>query len=104
MQLSCVHKFLSIASPLVGQLLVPESLWFIARDSLSLASLLFIGVKISFAPVNISVPFERQDMGCDSVKEPAVVSNYHYAADEIEDRFFECPQGIDVEVVGGFVE
>ena len=71
---------------------------------MSFASLLFVGVEVSFAPMDVTVPFKGQDMGSDSVKEPAVVSNYHHATDEVEDRFYECSQGIDIEVVGRFVE
>ena len=39
-----------------------------------------------------------------AIQEPAIVTDDDHAAYEIEDCFLECPQCVDVEVVGGFVQ
>ena len=43
-------------------------------------------------------------MGADAVEEPAVVADDEGDACKFFDGFFEGAQGVDVEVVGGFVE
>ena len=54
--------------------------------------------------MDVAITFEGEDMGCDPVEEPAVVGDYDNASRKIEDGFFEGSQGIDVQVVGRFVE
>ena len=43
-------------------------------------------------------------MGADAVEEPAVVADDNGASGEIVETFFEGPEGVDVDVVGRFVE
>ena len=59
---------------------------------------------VAFEPDHLAVAFERQDVGGDAVQEPAVMGDDHRAAREVHEGFFERAQGIDVEVVGRFVE
>ena len=73
----------------IREFLVSETLRFIGGDSQAFAALLFVSVEVSFAPVDVSIPFEGEDMGCDSVEEPAVVGDHDDAAREIEDGFFK---------------
>ncbi len=47
---------------------------------------------------------QSQDMSRDAVKEPAVVADHHRAAGKVFQCFFQRPQGVHVEVVGGFVQ
>jgi hypothetical protein len=89
---------------LVGELLVSKSLGFVSRDPQSLAALLFVGLKISFAPMDVAIPFKGHDVGGDTVQEPSVVRDHHDASNEVQDGFLECSQRIHVEVVGRFVE
>ena len=50
------------------------------------------------------VAFEDDEVGADAVEEPAVVADDEGDACEFGQGFFEGAQGVDVEVVGGFVE
>src|SRR3546814_7508650 len=50
------------------------------------------------------VALEGEDVGGDAVQEPAVVRDHEGVARELEQRVFERAQGLDVEVVGRFVE
>ena len=70
------------------------------------ASLLvhLVVLEVAFEPLDVAVAFEGQDVGGDAVEEPAVVRDDDRAAGEVEQRLFERAQGVDVEVVGRFVE
>ena len=68
------------------------------------ATLLFIFLKVPFAPVDVPVAFEREDVSCDTVQEPPVVTDHDDPAGIIENCFFECAERIDVEIVGRFVQ
>ncbi len=52
----------------------------------------------------MAVALEGEDMGRDAVEEPAIMADDHGAARVILQRLFQRAQGIDVEIVGGFVE
>ena len=67
-------------------------------------ALFFVGLEVAFAPVDVAVPFEGQDVRGHAVEEPAVVADDDHAAGEVEDRFFQGPQRVDVQVVRRFVE
>ena len=54
--------------------------------------------------MDVAVPFEGQDVRGDAVEEPAIVADDDHAAGEVQDRFFQGPQRVDVEIVGRFVE
>ena len=69
-----------------------------------LATFPFVGLKIAVAPVDVAIPLERQDMRCQTVEKPAVVAHHDRTAGKIGDRLFQCPQRIDVDVVGRFVQ
>ena len=57
-----------------------------------------------FEPDDLAVALEGEHVRGDAVEEPAVVADDHDAAGEVQQRFFERPQRVDVEVVGRFVE
>jgi hypothetical protein len=50
------------------------------------------------------VAFVDDEVGADAVEEPAVVADDEGDACEFGEGFFEGAQGVDVEVVGGFIE
>src|SRR3954463_6383577 len=52
----------------------------------------------------MTVALEGEDMGGEAVEEEAVVADDHGAAGEILQRLLERAQGLDVEIVGRFVE
>ena len=43
-------------------------------------------------------------MGGDTIQKPAVVADHHRTAAEIFQGFFQCPQGVYVQVVGWLVK
>jgi hypothetical protein len=65
---------------------------------------LFVFLVVAFEPAYVSVSFEDEEVGADSIKEEAVVADDHCASAVVHEGFFEETQGADVEVVGGFVE
>ena len=40
----------------------------------------------------------------DTVKEPAIVRDHQHAAGEFEQGVFQCTQGFDIKIVGGFIQ
>ena len=52
----------------------------------------------------ITLPLERQNVRRDAVQKPAVVADDHYAAGKIQDRFFQRPQRVDIQVVSGLIQ
>ncbi len=86
------------------QLLVLKPVRLIRRHAQAFAALVVVGLEIPFAPVDVAVPFERQNVRRQAVEEPAVVAHHHGAADEVGHRFFQRAQRVDVQVVRRFVE
>ena len=79
-------------------------MWLVGLHTYSIAALSFVRLKVSFAPVNVTVTLESQNVRRDSIEEPSIVRDYHDAANEAEDRFLEGSQRIDIQIVGRFVE
>ena len=67
-------------------------------------ALLFVDAVVAFAPNDGSIAFEGEYMCGDAIEEPAVVADDDSAATECFESFFEGAEGIDIEVIGGFVE
>src|SRR5262245_35550204 len=70
------------------QPLVTEPLRLIGRNAEALPALLFVGLKIAFAPVDVAVAFEGQYVCGEPVEEPAIVADDHHAAGVVENRLF----------------
>src|SRR6478752_9388426 len=69
------------------------------------ALLVFLVIgKIALEPFDMAVALEGEDMGRDTVEEPAIVADDHGAAGVILQRLFERTQRVDVEIVGRLVE
>src|SRR5690606_24794284 len=64
----------------------------------------FVLGVVTFKESHFRVAFVSQDVGGDTVKEPAVVRHHHHGARESIDSFFQRPQGFYIEVVGRFVQ
>ena len=64
----------------------------------------FIVLVVTLEPDHLAVTLESEHVGGDAIQEPAVMADDHGAAGEIEKRIFQCPEGVDVEIVGGLVE
>src|SRR5690606_27075375 len=59
---------------------------------------------VALEELHVRVALEGEDVGGDAVQEPAVVGDHEGVAREFEQRVFQRAQGLDVQVVGGFVE
>src|SRR5690606_12140068 len=57
--------------------------------AVAFATAALINFKVAFAPVQLAVAFEGQDVRRQTIEEPAVVRGHHHAAGEVHDRFFE---------------
>src|SRR5690554_5177140 len=59
---------------------------------------------VALEELHVRITLERQDVGRDAVQEPAVMADHEGVARELQQRVFKRPQGLDVEVIGRFVE
>ena len=59
---------------------------------------------VAFVDMNLAFTFEGDDAVADAVKEIAVVADKQDAAREIEKSLFKDAQGLQIKVVGWFVE
>src|SRR5690606_30943295 len=87
----------------LGQPLVLHAL----RRRISTQTLLTVGFVlgvVTFKESHFRVAFVGQNVGGNTVEEPAVVRHHHHGARESIDGFFQRPQGFYVEVVGRFVQ
>ena len=58
----------------------------------------------AFEEEDIAIALESQNMSADAIEEPAVVTDDHRATGKAFETFLECAEGVDVNVVGWFVE
>jgi hypothetical protein len=58
----------------------------------------------SLKPENLGVSFKGKYMRTNTIKEPPVVRNDYRTACEIFQSFFQCSQGIYIQVVGRFIK
>ena len=64
----------------------------------------FIGFKIAFKPLHMTVSFKGQNMSGKTIEKKAVMANHHGAAGEIIQCLFQGPQGFHILIVCGFVK
>ena len=65
---------------------------------------LFVLGKVTFEELNLTFIPVIQNVGGNTVKEPAVVRDNHRAARELQQGVFQRAQGFDIRVVGWFIE
>src|SRR5258706_6906301 len=83
----------------VGDAVRPRSL---GAQPVDLVLLVRLEVALEPEPARTALP--GQDVGRDTVKEPAVVAGDHRAARELKQRILQRREGLDVQVVGRLVE
>ncbi len=66
--------------------------------------MLLVGLEVALEPAHLRIALEREHVGGDAVKEPAVVGDDHRAAGERLERVLERAQRIHVEIVRGLIE
>src|SRR3954451_15160564 len=92
------------AAALSGERLVLDAVGLVGVATDAAAAVLLVVREVAFEPHHLAVALERKDVRGDTVEEPAVVTDHHRAARELQQRFLEGTQRVDVEVVGRFVE
>ena len=60
--------------------------------------------EVSGEPLHVRLPFERQNVRGNAIKEPAVVRDHQHGAGKIQQRFFERAQRFHVQIIGGLIE
>jgi hypothetical protein len=65
--------------------------------------LLIIGV-VALEPDHFAIAFKTHDVGGYAVEKPAVMADDHGAAGKVFQSLFQGAHGVDVEIVGRFVE
>ena len=63
-----------------------------------------VALIIPLEPHRLRVSLEGKNVSGDAIEEPAIVSDHDRAAGEIDQRFLERAQCIDIEIVGWLVE
>ena len=64
----------------------------------------FVVLTVALEPHDLAVPFEGEHVRRNAIEEPPVVADHNRAARKVEQRFLERAEGVDVEVVGRFVQ
>jgi hypothetical protein len=88
----------------VSQLSVLDPVRLIGLFTDAFSPLGFIRLVVPFAPHRLAVPLERQDVGRNAIQKPAIVADDHGATTKVQETVLQRSQGIDVQVVGWFVE
>ena len=81
---------------------VPNSLRFFEAEAFELVGFV-VGVA-ALEVEDIAIAFVGEDVGADAVEEPTVVADDDGTAGEVLQTFLQGPHGVDVDIVGGFVE
>ena len=84
--------------------LIPDPLGFRAFLSEPFPLVGFIFLIIAVEECHLRIALERQNMGSDTVEEPAVVRDDHHAPRELEQCIFQRPQRFHVEVVRWLIQ
>src|SRR6516162_6703903 len=87
-----------------GQLSILDSMRLIGLGTETAVAIRFVVLVIALEPDDLAVAFERKHVRRDPIEEPAIVADHDGAAGEIDQRFFERAQRVDVEIVGRLVE
>src|SRR5210317_1009267 len=67
-------------------------------------AIFFVFRVIAFVPDHLGIAFESEDMGRNAIEKPAIMADHHGAAAKVFESFLEGTQGVDIEIVGRFVE
>ena len=100
------YSFRAWGEPLLtaGEGAVFDAVGAVGVGTQSLVSEFFVDLVGSFAPDDLAVSFEGQDVRREPIEEPAIVADDHGTTREIVETFFQRAERIDIEVVGRFVE
>ena len=68
------------------------------------AFILFVFAVTTFKEDYLRIPFESKNVCGDTVEKPTVVRDYDSATRKVVQTLFQCPEGVDINVVGRLVE
>src|SRR5947209_2911228 len=88
---------------LASQPSVAQPMRLVGLLAQTLPALRFIRLVVALTPDGLAVPLERKNVRGDAVQEPAVVTDDHHAAAEVQQGIFQGTQGLHVEVIGRLV-
>ena len=64
----------------------------------------FIRRVITVVEEDFAVAFKGQDVRGHAVKEPAIMADHHHATNETLHAIFQGTHGVDVDVIGRFIQ
>src|SRR5215471_7021423 len=64
----------------------------------------FIVRIITLEPIDATIAFEREDVRCNAVEKPAIVSDHDRAPGKVLERFLQSTQRVDVQVICRLVQ
>jgi len=98
------RPFASVLPGLAGDRTIADAMRLGGFFAQALLLVLFVLVVVTSEECPLRIAFAGQDVGGDTVEEPAVVGGDQHAAGEFQQGVFECAQGFHVEVVRRFIE
>ena len=84
--------------------LIAYALWLIGIFAEALAPLLFVHLIIAFAPHRLAFALKGQNVRDHTIQKPPIMGDHYRTPAEIDQRFFQRPQCIDIEIVGRFIQ
>ncbi len=88
----------------MGQFPVLEPVRLVGGGAEASMAVFLVCLVVAFKPQDLAVAFEGENVRRDAIEEPAIVADHHRTAAEIHERFFQCSQRINVEIVRWFIE
>ena len=89
---------------LTGQLSVFDAAGYRCAGTQTLSAIRFIFRPVPLEKRYTAVPFKGEDMGGDAIQKPSIVADDHRTAAEIKKGFFQGPQGVHIQIVGGLIQ
>src|SRR5215470_9135533 len=93
------RRVLAHRDALAGELLVLDPMRDRGVGSEPAHLVLLVVLVVALEPLDVAIALEGEDVGGDAVEEPAVVADDDGAAGEVFQRFLQCAQRVDVEIV-----
>jgi len=79
-------------------------MWLISGGAQSFLSVFFIFGIVAVKEKYLAFAFKRQNVCADSVQKPAVVADDDDASGKTLQCIFQRAQGVDIQIVGRFIE
>ncbi len=86
------------------QLAVANPVRLIGLDAQAPLAIRFVIGVVAFKPHDLRIALEGQNVGGDAIQKPAIMGNDHRATGEGEQRFFQRPQRLHIQIVGRLVQ